>query len=325
MDKVGVKELRQLRAVKTDPAGIEARFRCVDLGPAERARVLALKDLITGLAPGLTESFFTFLGGLPESTGLMNDPKALNETRLLKQEHLVAMVAGDYGAAYVQQRVKLGALYSAVGLEMRAFLGAYHHLMREIGLAVMARFKDAPDEGFQNFMALKKIAFFDLGIIVDALIFENQRIIGLQSEAIRELSTPVLRIAERLLLLPLIGVMDTQRARQVTDGLLAAIRLHRAKAFVIDVTGVPVIDSKVCDHLLRAVTSARLMGATGIVSGISSDVAQSLVKIGFDPAKFNTVSDLQRAIQEAARLLATDERTAGPGLAGAGDPLYPPS
>jgi rsbT co-antagonist protein RsbR len=152
-------------------------------------------------------------------------------------------------------------------------------------------------------MSLKKVAFFDLGIIVDVLAFERQRVILQQQEAIRELSTPVLQVRDRMLLLPLIGVIDTHRARLITESLLHAIRANRAKVVVMDITGVATIDSRVANHLLQTVAAARLMGALVIVTGLSSDVAQSLVALGIELTKFNTVGDLQGGIEEAERLL----------------------
>src|SRR5207247_1261289 len=118
-----------------------------------------------------------------------------------------------------------------------------------------------------------------------------------------ELSTPVLQIRDRMLLLPIIGVIDTHRARLVTESLLHAIRANRARVVVMDVTGVATIDSKVANHLLQTVTAARLMGATVIVSGLSSEVAQSLVALGIELTKFNAVGDLQGGVEEAERLL----------------------
>src|SRR5712691_11149714 len=89
---------------------------------------------------------------------------------------------------------------------------------------------------------------------------ERERIIRQQQEAIRELSTPVLQVRDRLLILPIIGVIDPQRARQLTEQLLRAIRTNRAKVVVIDITGVAAIDSSVANHLVQAVDASRLMG-----------------------------------------------------------------
>ncbi len=132
---------------------------------------------------------------------------------------------------------------------------------------------------------------------------ERERTITQQQEAIRELSTPVLQVRERLLILPIIGVIDPQRARQLTEQLLRGIRTNRAKVVVIDITGVAAMDSNVANHLVQTVEASRLLGATVIVTGLSPEIAQTLVTIGVDLTKMNTVGDLQGGIEEAEKLL----------------------
>src|SRR5689334_18758661 len=132
---------------------------------------------------------------------------------------------------------------------------------------------------------------------------ERERIIRQQQEAIRELSTPVLQVRERLLILPIIGVLDSQRARQVTEQLLRGIRHNRAKVVVVDITGVPTIDQTVANHLVKTVEASRLMGASVIITGLSAEIAQTLVTIGVDLSKMNAVGDLQGGIEEAELLL----------------------
>ena len=132
---------------------------------------------------------------------------------------------------------------------------------------------------------------------------ERERIIRQQQEAIRELSTPVLQVRERLLILPIIGVLDSQRARQLTEQLLRGIRANRAKVVVIDITGVPTIDSTVANHLVQTVDASRLMGASVIITGLSPTIAQTLVDLGVDLSKIHTMGDLQGGLEEAERLL----------------------
>ncbi|MEA2313144.1 MAG: rsbT co-antagonist protein RsbR [Solirubrobacteraceae bacterium] len=136
-----------------------------------------------------------------------------------------------------------------------------------------------------------------------SFVQERERVIRQQQEAIRELSTPVLQVRERLLILPIIGVLDGQRARQLTEQLLRAIRSNRAKVVVIDITGVPEIDSTVANHLVQTVDATGLMGASVIITGLSSEIALTLVTIGVDLSKMNAVGDLQGGIEEAERLL----------------------
>jgi len=132
---------------------------------------------------------------------------------------------------------------------------------------------------------------------------ERERAIREQQEAIRELSTPVLQVRDRLLILPISGIIDPQRARQLTEQLLRGIRTSRAKVVVIDITGVAAMDSQVANHLVQTVEASRLLGATVIVTGLSPEIAQTLVRIGVDLAKMTTVGDLQGGIEKAERFL----------------------
>jgi rsbT co-antagonist protein RsbR len=136
-----------------------------------------------------------------------------------------------------------------------------------------------------------------------SFVEQRERVIREQQEAIRELSTPVLQVRERLLILPIIGALDTQRARQLTEQLLGAIQSSRARVVVIDITGVATIDITVANHLVQTVEAARLMGASAIITGLSSLIAQTLVDLGVDLSMMRTVGDLQGGLEEAERLL----------------------
>ncbi|HEX5969076.1 MAG TPA: STAS domain-containing protein [Intrasporangium sp.] len=144
-----------------------------------------------------------------------------------------------------------------------------------------------------------------------SFVEERERVIRQQQEAIRELSTPVLPVRERLLILPIIGVLDAERARQLTEQLLGGIRKHRARVVVIDITGAPDVDETVANHLVQTVDASRLMGASVIITGMSPKIAQTLVTIGVDLSKIDTMGDLQGGLEEAERLLGYSvERTA---------------
>ena len=146
-----------------------------------------------------------------------------------------------------------------------------------------------------------------------SFVQERERVIREQQEAIRELSTPVLQVRDRLLILPIIGGLDTARARQLTEQLLGAIQSNRARVVVIDITGVAAIDLNVANHLVQTVEAARLMGASAIITGLSSKIAQTLVDLGVDLSMMNTVGDLQGGLEEADRMIgyrAGDPRAA---------------
>ena len=137
-----------------------------------------------------------------------------------------------------------------------------------------------------------------------SFVQERERVIRQQQSAIRELSTPVLKVREQLLILPIIGALDAARARQLTEQLLKGIRDNRAKVVVIDITGVPSIDMTVANHMVQAVRASGLMGARVIITGLSADIAQTLVGLGVDLSMMQSVGDLQGGIEEAERQLS---------------------
>jgi rsbT co-antagonist protein RsbR len=289
--------------IKFSQEDIDRRLKLVSLEAEDMARISAIRDVVISNVDALTSAFFDHLGRIVDLPTLFRAPALMEDAKRQKREHLVAMVSGRYGKDYVDQRLNLGRLYSKAGMDVPVFLGAFHHLMRAIGNEIMKMSKREPLESFQCFMSLKKVGFLDIGIIVDVLIEERERIIRAQQQAIRELSTPVLQLRDGLLILPIIGVLDSQRAKQLTDSLLHSIRSNRAKVVVMDITGVVAVDSKVANHLIQTVAAARLMGATVIVTGLSAEVAQALVALGVDLSKVNTMGDLQGGLEEAEQIL----------------------
>lgn len=151
-------------------------------------------------------------------------------------------------------------------------------------------------------VAAGRIRFLEERRAADAAILERERTIRSQAEAIRELSIPVLTLWRGVLVVPLIGALDPERASLLTERLLADVRAQRARVVIIDITGVPTADAQVATDLLRTASACRLMGAATIVSGLSAAVAHAIAATGIDLDGVGTVSDLATAIEQAEYL-----------------------
>jgi len=131
----------------------------------------------------------------------------------------------------------------------------------------------------------------------------QQEVIEAQQRAIKELSTPVIPLMETsqggILVMPLVGSIDSLRAKDLMRTLLAGISEHRAKVVILDVTGVPIVDSGVANHLNKTIMAARLKGARTIVTGITDAVAETIVDLGIDWSGIETLSDLQTGLVTA--------------------------
>ncbi|NJL34593.1 MAG: STAS domain-containing protein [Chloroflexaceae bacterium] len=126
-------------------------------------------------------------------------------------------------------------------------------------------------------------------------------LIAAQQALIRELSTPLIPIADRVVIMPLIGSIDSTRAQAVIETLLEGITTHRAETAILDITGVQTIDSQVASALVQATQAVRLLGARVMVTGIHPAIAQTLVHLGVDLQGIATYSALQAGIAAALR------------------------
>jgi anti-anti-sigma regulatory factor len=161
--------------------------------------------------------------------------------------------------------------------------------------------------------------FIELERMIDDLIEDNrmdeERMAKLQAvveekerllKTVRELSSPVIQVWENVLVMPLVGAIDSARAIRITEDLLTGITKYQAEIVIIDITGVLVVDTSVANHLMQTVKAAALLGAKCVVVGISSEVAQSLVSLGVDLSEVVTRSNLQAGIQYAMETMGLE-------------------
>src|SRR5947207_6993321 len=126
-----------VRKMGLDEANIERRKKIVGFEASDLPRITAIRDLVTQHTDDYVTAFFNHLSGLDEARPLIASRAIAERARKLKREHLVAMVQGEYGMKYVEQRIELGTLYAKAGLHARVFLAAFHQFLQHTGTAVM--------------------------------------------------------------------------------------------------------------------------------------------------------------------------------------------
>jgi rsbT co-antagonist protein RsbR len=233
---------------------------------------------------------------------VMSSEEVFTETTAVYDNYVDALETGSVETLRAYARA-LSERIIQRGVETHEVLGIVLLLRDVLGRALLIRYQgDA--ELLNRVQDAYEPAANRIAVTVGvSFVAERERVIREQQAAIRELSTPVLQVRGRLLILPIIGVLDSQRARQLTEQLLGAIQKNRAKVVVIDITGVASIDETVANHLVQTVEASRLMGASAILTGLSSEIAQTLVDLGVDLGSMRTVGDLQGGLEEAERLL----------------------
>jgi rsbT co-antagonist protein RsbR len=262
-----------------------------------------LQELVAYLRDNRTELREEWARRISEAEllGVMSDEEIFSEATEVYDNYVNALETGSIEnlQAYAQE---LSERIIPRGVETDEVLGIVLLLRDVLARSLFAEYQTDVDVLNRILDAYEPAANRIAVTVGVSFVEERERVINEQQEAMRELSTPVLQLRERLLILPIIGVLDSSRARQLTEQLLAAIRDKRAKVVVIDITGVATIDRAVANHLVQTVEASRLMGARTILTGLSSEIAQTLVDLGVDLSMMETVGDLQGGLEAAERL-----------------------
>jgi rsbT co-antagonist protein RsbR len=282
---------------------LERRKRYLEIDSEDLDRLRRLNELAVAYAGPVIEEFYQHILRHDESAAFFKDPRVLERVKRLQKEYFLRLTEGEYDTGYAENRLKIGAVHEAIDMPVKLYLGSYAFYLRTVAAKIREAYRETPERVLDSFLSLLKIVFLDMGLAIETYVLRRERTIRLQEEAMRELLTPVLQVRPGLLILPVVGPIDAQRARRLTEQLLGEIRSSRARVVVIDITGVPTVDSRVANHLVQTVQASRLMGAHAIVTGLSAEVAQTLVNIGVDLSRVHTVGDLQGGIEEADRLL----------------------
>jgi rsbT co-antagonist protein RsbR len=168
------------------------RKRFLAFDDSDAHRLAEIYDLTQEHVDQVIEAFYDHLLSFPETAAFFRDPRLLEHVKGRQKEYFIRLTQGDYEQAYVADRLRLGSIHEKIGLPVRSFLGMYAFYLREIAALLLKEHVQDPDQAFATFHSLAKLLFFDIGLGVDIYIYQRERTIALQQEAIRELSTPVI-------------------------------------------------------------------------------------------------------------------------------------
>jgi len=212
-----------------------------------------------------------------------------------------AMRHGDWESYWESIRTQ-AAGYANAEISFASWIELFH-LFRADMLERIFEGRDGGPDLLGDTTALDRWLDDVLAVFGQTFVSTNEQVIARQQRAIQQLSTPVLQLRPGLLILPIVGSLDRERLDGMRAALLAGIRVRRSRAVVLDVTGVPEIDSVSANQLVGAVRSAGMMGAQVIISGLSAEIAHTLVTAGIDLEQIATAGDLQGGIERAEAVI----------------------
>jgi rsbT co-antagonist protein RsbR len=256
-----------------------------------------MRHLAEQWTDAIVEDFYELLLGHSETRKFFDDDAAVRRVKRTQREYFLGLFAGRCDLAYVEDRLRVGAAHERIGLAPKWYLGAYRRYLHLLHARIFGEMPIA--EANAAYASVLKIVSFDEALAIDTYIAANLETLGRHQAAIRELSTPVIRVHDRVLLLPLVGAIDSLRAQQIMETVLVRVIEEQAKCVIIDIAGVPVVDTKVADNLIKTTAAVNLIGAKTVLTGISAQVARTIVQLGVDISSMATSSKLADGIEIA--------------------------
>lgn len=296
-------ELRNyMKILNLDEAELRSRRAFFELTDADLQRLAELRPLAERHTDTIVESFYQLLLAHAETKKFFPDEATIRRVKKAQRDYFLGLFTGRVDLAYVEDRLRVGIAHERIGLGTKWYVGAYRKYMQDILRNLFAELGDDV-RARQAFESIQKLVYFDMVIACDTYLAAKMDALERHQAAIRELSTPVIRVYDRVLLLPLIGAIDSLRADQVMDSVLLKVTEAQARCIIIDIAGVPVVDTKVADNLVKTTAAVRLLGAETILTGITAQVARTIVQLGVDISMMHTRSRLSDGIELALALL----------------------
>lgn len=261
-----------------------------------------LPDIIRRNEEKIYTAWLSQVGAAVRRSDLMTDKQFQSQARELLSSIVEGAKSGDVthldGAAWTHARELLAAMSAsraAQGFKVGETTTFVLSLKQPLFQSIRAELSNTPDAMFDEIWNATQL-LDKLSIVTsDAFIATREQLIIRQQQEMMELSTPVVKLWDGILALPIIGTLDSARTQVIMENLLAAVVQSNSRVAIIDITGVPTVDTLVAQHLLKTITAARLMGAECIISGVRPQIAQTIVHLGIDLGQIVTKAKLADA------------------------------
>ncbi len=244
----------------------------------------------------IIDEFYKWLPEVPEFKQLFSKPGLIEHVKKTQVTYWMEFFACDLNDEYVAYRAKIGNLHAQIKLPIYSYIAAMS-FSSEWWIKNIEQKKT--DNIFALLSSLNKLMQFDAAVVSAAYTEATNNLIEQQNRTLMELSTPTIQLWDRVLVLPIVGVLDSKRAQDMSDTMLEKVGRTEAKIVIMDIMGVPTVDSSVANHLFKITKATRLMGCECILSGISPEIAQTLVQLGAELGEIETTATLRDAFQLA--------------------------
>jgi len=256
-----------------------------------------LGSLVSDMAI-FVKPWYDWLQTLPEFDQFFTDTVNLERVKSMQMDYWVEFLEAKLDEAYLARRRRVGQAHATIGLPLNTYFAGMNMFL-ELLVELINQSALSEEEKGATIESVCKLLHLDTAIVVETYNQLIEETLTAQTRSLLEMSTPVTQIWEGILLLPIVGIIDSKRARDIMDGVLSKISETQSQVFIMDISGVGVVDTAVANHLIKITRATRLMGCETTVSGVSPSIAQTIVDLGIEVGKVKTTATMKDALSAA--------------------------
>jgi rsbT co-antagonist protein RsbR len=279
-----------------------------DIRDADIKRIRGAAPVLKREMDAFIADFYTWMAQHREyQTFFASNPSRLERVKQLQRVNWNTFLEADLNQAWFDARKHVGAVHAHIDLPNDIYfagMAVSTNLMADRLRKAKSEVKDLDD----TISSLTKLMYLDAYVVIEEIARINREKLSAGAKALMEMSTPVTPIWEGILLLPLLGILDSQRTQDVMNKTLSKIAETRAKVFVMDISGVSSMDTAVANQLLKITKATQLMGCETILSGLSPAIARTLVELGVNIGEVRTTATLRDSFELALRAVGVDRK-----------------
>ncbi len=265
-------------------------------------KIHSFGDIIVPKLDEFVSLFYDWLRKQPEFEEFFPDQETLTYVQKMSRGYWEEFFRPELNDDYLEKRYKIGETHARIGLPLTIYFASMH---RSLKLFTEDLYDDSLslEDYVAAMRAVSKLIHLDTSLVVETYSRITNEAMAAQSRSLMEMSTPVTQIWQGVLFLPIVGIVDSKRAQEIMNATLTKISQTQSRAFIMDISGVAVVDTAVANYLIKVTKATRLMGCECTISGLSPAIAQTMVELGIDVGRVKTTATMQDALVDAFQRL----------------------
>lgn len=266
--------------------------------PEDLDRIRSVGSMVIPKVEEMVEAFYVWLTGLPEFEEFFSDADTLVRVKAAQCTYWRSFFEMRCTDESLRALRRVGETHERIGLPLHIYLASMNRFLWLISDIITPQIPSA-EQLLEVKRSLANLVHLETGVVVETYSQAANDRIREQSNMLLEMSTPVTQLWDEILMLPVFGIIDSKRAHDIMDAVLASIAETRARTFILDIGGVAVVDTAVANHLIKINRATQLMGCESTISGVSPAIARTIVDLGIDVGSIRTTATLRDALADA--------------------------